>query len=470
MTKRTFRFRRFAWLGASLLVGCGGARPRNVSGDGSGEGPLRATADATTSEVVLGVEAAGAEHPRAGGKADVHAVSVDALVVEALSDHPLLERARHEASAGWEVPSQVGALPDPVFSVAAQNIRFDEPGLSTSAMSAIQFGLLQGVPYPGKLAARRDVAKAAAVAQDVRVQALEAQVALNVRRAYWRLSYAEAAVTITKQNERVLNMLTNAVIARFSVAQAAQQDTLQAQTAHSRLRARLRRRQQRVVSARRVLNRAVGRPEHIAIGPVAPPPEEIGDDLSRKALRQALGTHNPDLALGRANVRTASAATEAAEQDRWPDFFAGVSYRLRLATPGDMTQGADMFGVTLGVTLPVWMSWKQNARVRQTRAQRRAADDALVDAELAVSTALATAIDEVERLNREIELYVKEVVPQADAALNASIEDYTFAEVGFVSLLQNWQMELDAQLMLARLRTDRAERLAEIDALVRGAQ
>ena len=84
MTKRTFRFRRFAWLGASLLVGCGGARPRNVSGDGSGEGPLRATADATTSEVVLGVEAAGAEHPRAGAEADVHAVSVDALVVEAL--------------------------------------------------------------------------------------------------------------------------------------------------------------------------------------------------------------------------------------------------------------------------------------------------------------------------------------------------------------------------------------------------
>ena len=126
-----------------------------------------------------------------------------------------------------------------------------------------------------------------------------------------------------------------------------------------------------------------------------------------------------------------------------------------------------MFGVTVGVTLPVWTSWKQNARVRQTRAQRRAADDALVDAELAVSTALATAIDEVERLNREIELYVREVLPQADAALNASIEDYTFAEVGFVSLLQNWQMELDAQLMLARLRTDRAERLAEIDALVR---
>ena len=403
----------------------------------------------------------------AGEHASPGAPSVDALVAEALDNHPVLDRARHEASASWEVPSQVGALPDPVFSVAAQNIRFDEPGLNTSAMSAIQFGLLQGVPYPGKLAARRDAAKAAAAAQDVRVQAIETQIALNVRRAYWRLSYAQAAVRITRQNERVLNTLTNAVIARFSVAQAAQQDTLQAQTAHSRLRAQLRRRQQIVVSARRLLNRAVGRADHLAIGAVAPPPQEVGDAPSRKALGDALRTHNPDLALGRAGVRTASAVVDAAEQDRWPDFFAGVSYRLRLSTPGDMTQGADMFGVTVGVTLPVWTSWKQNARVRQTRAQRRAADDALVDAELAVSTALATAIDEVERLNREIELYVREVLPQADAALNASIEDYTFAEVGFVSLLQNWQMELDAQLMLARLRTDRAERLAEIDALVR---
>lgn len=392
-------------------------------------------------------------------------VELDGLIAEAIDKHPELERARNVARAQWQVPSRVGSLPDPVFSIAAQNIRFDDPGLTTSAMSAIQFGVLQPLPYPGKLSARSEAAEAMARISDRAVTVLETKVALDVRRAYWRLSLAEELLRINVESERVINSLTDSVITRFAVAMAAQQDTLQAATAHSRVRASLKRHRQVVISARRTLNRAIGRRPTAEMGPVAPLPKEKRP-LDRGKLLAQLHRNNPALAVGRADVAAAIRVVDSAEQDRWPDFYAGFMYRFRLATPGDPTEGADMFGLTFGVTLPVWMSWKQDAAVRESRARRRAADNGLSNLDLDVSTSLANAIDEVKRLDEEIRLYEVEVLPQAGAALHASIEDYAYARVGFVSLLQNWQMELNDQMAIASLREQRVQRLADVDALV----
>lgn len=391
-------------------------------------------------------------------------VALAPLVAEAKRNHPALARARADARAAWQVPSRIAQLPDPSVFIGAQNQRFDDPGLTTP-MSAFQFGMVQPFPAPGKLSARRDAALAMARAGDRYVQLLETQVALGVQRAYWRLSFAEAALQISLQSERVINTLTNAVHARFSVAEAAQQDALQAQTAHSLLRADVRRRRQHVLSARRALNAAAGRAPSARFGKVLPPPKQKRE-LDRKALLVRLRRDNPALFVTRAQLVVADEVVEVAQQERWPDFHAGVVYSLRGATRGDMTGGADMFGVTFGMTLPIWMSSKQDALVRESQARRQASREQIRNVALALETELARLIDEVERLDDEIELYEREVRKQAEAALDASIEDYTFARVGFVALLQNWQMELDAGLALARLRAERAERLAEIDALV----
>jgi outer membrane protein TolC len=347
--------------------------------------------------------------------------------------------------------------------VGVQNQRFDDPGLTTP-MSAFQIGAMQPFPAPGKLSARRDAAKAMARTSDRHVELIETRIALEVERSYWRLSYAEAALDVTRKSERVINSLTDAVHARFSVAQAAQQDGLQAQTAHSRVRADLRGFEQQVVSARRTLNAAVGRAPTASLGRVAPPPDQPRK-LDRRTLLARLRETNPALVMSRTQVAAAGRVVEAAKAERWPDFQAGFVYSLRRANPGDMTEGADMFGITIGMTLPIWMSSKQNAFVRETHARHQASGDQLRNVELAVTTELERLIDVVERLDEQIVLYEKEVTKQADAALNASIEDYTFARVGFVALLQNWQMDLDAGLALVRLRAERAERRAEIDAL-----
>ncbi|HHH30137.1 MAG TPA: hypothetical protein ENK57_17585 [Polyangiaceae bacterium] len=114
MTNPAFHGRKLAWLGVSVLVGCGAARPRDTSGEGHHGAPA---ADAASASANPDLETTGGASPASDREPAV--ASLDALVAEALAHHPALERARHEASASWEVPSQVGALPDPVFSVAS---------------------------------------------------------------------------------------------------------------------------------------------------------------------------------------------------------------------------------------------------------------------------------------------------------------------------------------------------------------
>lgn len=391
-------------------------------------------------------------------------VQLDELVVEALKNHPELKRARQVAAAAGEVPSQVRALPDPLFRFRAENFRFDDPGLDTAAMTGLVLGIVQPFPFPGKLPKRRSVAEAQAAVSDQKVILLEALITERVQRAYWQLHFAERALEITRVNIDVINTLTNVVHARFAVGQGAQQDALQAQVAHSRLRAELQEREQALRSARRTLNGAVGRPPDDQLA-LTEPPDRSPRAVNRTHLARTVLDSSPFLDLARSEVNLRDEGVSEAKYDRAPDVLIGADYRLRGVVPGDPTQGADMFSVTFGLSLPIWAASKQKARIRELRyrlAEAHATEDSVV---LEITTRLERLIDAVERLNAEIELYQRELLPEADQALDASISDYRVARVGFVSVLQNWETELELQIAHERLLTDREERLAEVDAL-----
>ena len=392
---------------------------------------------------------------------------LEALVAEAMAHHPELVRARHVSAAAWQVPPRLGSMPDPMLIVAVQNFRVDQPSLTSSPMSGIEIALKQDIPFPGKLGRRSAVATEAARVAERGIEEKRVMIALRVREAYWRLHFAEASESIAIRNEKVLETLANTVLNRFSVGQAAQQDALQARVAHTRMHATVLERREAVESAKHALNGAIGRePDTGVAATEEPTPESVNDE--RATLLAKARAQNPTLLAHRAEVVVSEQSLRLAKYDRWPDFQLGAGYRIRGVVPGDPSNGADMFGVTFGMTLPVWMASKQNARVRQAKEELEAARASVEDSALDVATELERTLDALERLNQEIELYTKEVGSQSRQALDASISDYQVGRVGFVSVLQNWQVELEVELTVVRLLSEREERLAEFQALVGG--
>ncbi len=386
------------------------------------------------------------------------------LIKQALKNHPAVHRAEHALAAARERPSQAGSLPDPVLGVALQNIRTDEPALDTSPMSALQFSLTQTFPFPGQLGRREAVARAKADASKQELGLVRIEIALRVERAYWRLQFAEAAERITADSESLLSTVEKTVAAHYSVGHVPQQDALQAEVAHSQLRSVLEHRRLAVSAARRALNSAVGRTPRADIATADKPPGGAVK-VDRKALLAEIKRHNPAINVRRAQLEAARRGVDEAKQDRWPGFQVGLAYRYRQASPGDLSNGADMFGVSIAVPIPLWMGGKQNARVRQSYAALGAARSGVGDQTLDAETRFEELADEVRRLNTQIALYQREILPETRHTVNASLSDYGVGSVGMVSVLDNWRTELAARVAYAELLSDRAISLAEIYAL-----
>lgn len=401
--------------------------------------------------------------PASSAWAQSDPVDLDGLIAEALASHPAGASSQASADAAGEVASRVSAPPDPWLSFGASNLRVDSPTLDSSPMSGLVLGVRQGLPFPGKLLKRRELADASAALATARVATTDTMIELRVKQAYWTLRYAEEAARITTESAAVIDDLADAITARFSVGQAAQQDALQVQVAEGRVRSMLQARKQAVVSARRRLESAVGRPPQGAVGPTRAfrpvPPLDRADALAR------LLDQNPELVTARRRVDVEEAAVREARADLAPDLGVAASYRIRDVVPGDGSNGADMVSGGLAISLPVWAAGKQAARVRERRLRVRAADAAIDDLRLALESELAALIDEAERLTEEIGIHQGQLEPQANQALDASVADYTVGGVGFVSVLDNWRVLLDVELATQALLTRRAVVIARIEAL-----
>jgi outer membrane protein TolC len=394
------------------------------------------------------------------------ATTLQGLVDEAIRRHPSERGAERMADAAAETVSREGALPDPMVSVGAQNIRVDSPHLNSDTMSSIAVMLTQEVPFPGKRGRRAAMAGANADASRADVRVTAAGIALRVRQAYWRLSFAEQAERITRENLEILDHLLEITRARFSVGQAAQQDVLQAEVARARAAAMLEERKQMIVTGRRELNSAVGRAPETPLGPTETPPDPAS--LDRAVVGAAASRANPEVRAAATRATAAARGVDEASYDRWPDLQLSAAYMFREAVPGDPMSGSDMFSASIGVTLPVWAARKQNARLREARHSLAAAEANAESASLTASTAVQSALDVVERLTREIALFENDVEPKAEQAVASGTAEYRVGKTAFVALLASWQAFLDAQIDIARLRSERAEAVAEIQALTGG--
>ncbi len=329
-------------------------------------------------------------------------LDLEALVVEALQAHPAVQAAESRAAAAAEVPSRVASPPDPWLSFMASNVRVDAPGLDTSPMTGLVLGVNQGLPFPGLLLRRKELAGAVEQLAMARVASTETMVALRVRDRYWALHFAERALAITEESGAVLDSLADVVTARFSVGQGAQQDALQVQVAEGRLRSMLEARREGLRTARRDLAAAVGRepsaPMGVTDAPPAPPTRDPDGTL------QAFGTANPELGVARQEVARTDAAIREARSALAPTLGAGFQWRFRGVVPGDASNGADMVSAGLQISLPVWAATKQTAAVRERRAQNAAATAAEEDLRLALETELQLLVEAHAGVEQGLEL------------------------------------------------------------------
>ena len=384
------------------------------------------------------------------------APSVEELISEALENSPVIHAARSRLSASRELISPASALPDPevMFSLE-DNIR----SLSSPGFTKGEIAFKQAFPFPGKRDAKGKTAGAESEMAFAGLVDIERQITKDVRTRYaslYALDCEAAALDIAKE---LINMLEATAAMRYSAGEGEQEAQIKAQLEASRLLERM-----SDIAAERAgivagLNRLLGR---LAVHPVgkvtALPPVFLKHEDSEKLEALALA-NSPAVLIQKYAVKAAQYRLESAKLDLRPDFFAGVGM-------GFDNNDDPMALASFGLTIPAWQKTKQKPLQRAAGFQLETSKNDLSAAETDAVMEIAGLIARWRRDQEQIGRYRDAIIPQTSEALSSARASYMVGRSDFSSVVEDYNLWLDARTQLARRESDRFITWAEVDALI----
>jgi len=389
---------------------------------------------------------------------------LDALVGRALDRQPGLEELRQRRDASEAQIVQARTLPDPVVAVS-QALSAAETRVGPQWNTVT---LTQGLPWPGVRNQRAAVAAADTATAGSRVEAAERDLILQVKTTYYELAYVDAALTVTAEEEQLLDQYERLAQSRYASGQGSEQAVVKLQAEITRVISRQRAlADQRTALAAR-LNLLANDPPDTPVPAVTL--AEVPDVTVDTDALLGLGEQSrPELVtIGRQTEMRTEALSLARLASR-PMFTVGVSYGNILARRDAAGRaqppegnGRNPLSLSFGLSLPVW-------RATYDAAVSRAASELAAERSRAAAERNRLALDLAELASRlttlgeQAALFDRALVPQAAEALRSAEAAYATGQAGVLDLLDSERVLLDVRLVLTRQRVDQFITLARIE-------
>ncbi len=360
------------------------------------------------------------------------------LLAEAERSHPAIQAASRLVDARRARIPQARAWPDPQLSIGYMGDFAPFKTQARDPSSYRQFGVMQEIPYPGKLDLRGKIAEKDVEAEKWIVEAARRRVRSGVELAYYELAAVDKELDITQENKDLLDKLARIAQERYKVGKGLQPDVFRAQIEVSRVLQRLTVLRQRRRTLEAQLDSLLVRPPDSPIGPLA------GLDItvfaySLEELLQKAVDNFPEIRRQEQLIEQNQLAINLAQKNYYPDFSVGWDYQNRPDFP-------EMFGLRFTVNLPVFYKSKQRQAVGEASASLAAARYQRE----AVRTALFFQVKEqylMAKASEELlDLYSKAIVPQSTLALESGLAAYQVGSLDFLSLISSFSNVLDYEI------------------------
>jgi len=251
---------------------------------------------------------------------------------------------------------------NPEVSIAPGAVHTSESGSPATTGFHGDFGVAQTFLFPGKRALQKAVAEKTMESRQLALNALRLQLAIQVRRAFYRL---QAARQVEALHERQVELAQSFLeVARKKVAGgfAPEFEQTKAEVEVAASRGAWRAAQADATVARTTLNSLVGRRLDAPVPLPGEPTENPAVPEEAELLRHAL-TRNPSLRIQAAEVERTGLSLALTKKSRLPDFTVGTSVEYR--------DGEQIYGLGISLPLPLWDK-KQGAIATATAEQQRA--------------------------------------------------------------------------------------------------
>ena len=379
-----------------------------------------------------------------------------------LERSPSIRAARARLEAAAERYPQAIALPDPMVEATY----YTRNAMDTSNSFA-RYNLMvkQEFPFPTVLVLRGESATKEAEAEALRYDATVRDAVADLKDAEAERAYLFAAARVQTALRDVYRRYAD--LARGDVAtgrtrlpESFRADALLAQAGYElTLIDEVRAVEDQRLRALLALPPATPLGEPADAAPVPRLDVDL-DELARRAL-----AYNQELRAAGVEVEVAGVGAKLARWEYAPMFTIGGGQMVN--DQYDMASGdkADSTVVSLGLTIPLWVPAKA-AGVREAKAKLRAAQAAESGERERVVADVARVGFRVRNSSRLVELYGRDLVPQAEKALLRSQSMMTEGKESLSSSLElaaTWQ-----QLRIAELRSlaDEAQAIAALERIL----
>jgi len=391
-------------------------------------------------------------------------------VAAALAGNPGLEEIKARAEALAAVPSQAGSLPDPVLSFNALNMPTDTFDMSQEAMTQVQVGLTQAIPFPGKLALREEAGRYAALAAADSLDEARLRLVRDVKIIWWRLFATDRALEIVDRNITHFRQFVKIASTKYEVGKGLQQDVLLAQLELSKLHDRkfgLQARRGRLAAG---LNKLLGRAANTGVVLPATVNEEFPPTGDAGALYARAKENRPLLRRLANEIEAARARAGLAEKEVYPDFKVGAYYGFRQGDNPPSVGGdrADLLSVKLSMNLPIYQKSKQRPAIVQRNKELRQAEMRRRDAENEVMRAVSDALAALDGGREQLSLLKDGIIPQARQTVDSMLAGYQVNKVDFLNLVRSRITLLNYEDRYWRTLGEANEALARLEAAVGG--
>ena len=322
----------------------------------------------------------------------------------------------------------------------------------------------QSFPWFGKLGLKGKVATKDAEVAQREYEAAALDVIMAAKEAYFDLSAVQRALSITRSEEDVVKRMETIAEAKYGTGEVSQQDVLKAQAEITMLRQRLLELEQRESTLKTKLNFLMNQPADSPLGlPVTAPPTEVDADAAK--LFALAEKARPEIKGAQAEIARSEYERDLMKKEFFPDYRLGVEYGHMDSGFTDFSNSENVLMVTVGIDLPIWRS-KYRAGVREAERKIEASEAALQAAQQQTSFEIQDASFKLLTAQRTLNLYTKELIPQAEMRFHASEAGYRTGKVNFIDLLESERFLLNARIMAAMAEGNVGMQMARLERAV----
>jgi outer membrane protein TolC len=394
-------------------------------------------------------------------KPEEETVSLRYLVDQALERNPEIKAMERNFDMMRARIPQASTLPEPMLEagylgnivpIPPFDIQKEDPA------SARMLSFAQELPFPGKRSLKGKMASMEAESEWWAYEQTRLNVVAEVKDAYFDLYYVTKATQIVTRNRELLEKFARIAEARYAVGSGIQQDVLKAQVEVSKLTEQLAMLEQRKQTAEARLNSLLYRSTESPVGR----PEEIKPNNLAQTLAEltelALANY-PTLKLQRRRIDREQYAVQLAEKEFYPDFLVRFSYQHRPEMP-------EMYGLSVGVKIPLYFWQKQQPAVAEAAASKAAERKRLENLTTVLFFRIKDKYLAATTAQRLVSLYGTTIIPQSSISLESAIAGYEVGKVDFLTLIDNLVTLLGYELSYYEQLSNVEKSVAALEPLV----